>query len=86
MIQVSLLLLDGQEQLELWRKFLLAVESIGEVYYAYYAVGVDGNPQGLYIIASVCPAGEVRQVELYLVPTLVQTHGHGADKRFNAGG
>ena len=25
---ISLLLLDGQEELELWRQFLLAVESI----------------------------------------------------------
>ncbi len=47
---------------------------------------MDGDPQGLDIVAAVGSAGEVGQVELDLVPALVQPHGHGTDEGLDAGG
>ena len=38
------------------------------------------NSQGLDVICPVSPAREIRQVELDLVPAIVQPHGHGADE------
>lgn len=35
---------------------------------------------------TICSPGEVRQIELDLVPTLVQAHRHGADERLYSGG
>lgn len=43
------------------------------------------HPQGFHIIGSVRSPGEVGQVELDLVPSFVQPHGHGADERFDSG-
>jgi len=37
----------------------------------------------LDVIGPVGTAGEIGQVELDLVPTLVQSHGHGTNKRFH---
>lgn len=37
-------------------------------------------PERLNVVGSVRPPGEVRQVELDLVPALVESHGHGADE------
>jgi len=37
----------------------------------------------LDVTGSVGSAGEVRQVELDLVPTFVQSHRHRANKRFH---
>lgn len=44
------------------------------------AVGVDLDPQGLDVVGAVGAASEVGEVELDLVPALVQTHGHRADE------
>lgn len=38
------------------------------------------NSQSLNVIRPVSPAREVREVELDLVPAIVQPHGHGADE------
>ena len=81
----SLLLLDGEEELELGRKFFLRVETIGEVDPSNAAVGVDGHPQRLYVVAAVGSAREVRKIELDLIPPLIETHGHGADEGFHTG-
>ena len=43
-------------------------------------------PEGLNVVCSVGAAGEVGQVELNLVPALVETHGHSADEGLDAGG
>ena len=75
----------GRNELELWGKFLLAVESVGKVYSSNAAVGVDRHPQSLDVIAAVCSSGEVRQVELNLVPALVQPHWHCADEGLDPG-
>lgn len=38
------------------------------------------NSEGLNVICPVGPACEVREVELDLVPAVIQPHGHGADE------
>ena len=46
---------------------------------------MDLHAQGLDVVRAVRAPGEVRQVELDLVPPLVQTHGHRADERLHTG-
>ena len=88
---------DREEQLEFWGELILGVEAVGEVNSADAAVGVDLHskwsvtglkylPQGLNVVGSVGTSGEVGQVELNLIPTLVQSHGHGADEGLDTGG
>ena len=43
-------------------------------------------PEGLNIVGTVSTTGEIRQVELDLVPAFIQSHGHGADERLDTGG
>jgi hypothetical protein len=45
---------------------------------------VNLDAEGLNVVGAVGAAGEVREVELNLVPALVQPHGHGADKGLDA--
>ena len=45
-----------------------------------------GDPKSLNIVASICSSCEIRQVELNLVPALVQPHRHGTDERLDSGG
>ena len=66
------LLLDREVELELGRELLLAVQAVREVDPPDAAVGVDLDPQGLHVVRPVRPPREVRQVELDLVPALVQ--------------
>ena len=47
---------------------------------------MDGDAQGLDVVATICPAGEVAEIELNLVPPLVEPHRHGADKGLNSSG
>jgi hypothetical protein len=75
-----ILLGDGQEQLELWGKLLLGVQTVREVYSADATVGVDLHPQGLNVVGTVGSSSEIRQIELNLVPALVQSHGHSTDE------
>jgi len=74
------LLLDGQEELELRRKVVLGVEPVREVDPPDPAVGVDLDAEGFDVVGSVGAPGEVGEVELDLVPALVETHGHGTDE------
>lgn len=78
-------LLDRQEQLELCRQLILAVQTVREVNPSNATVCVNLNSQGLYIVGPVCTPRKVGQVELYLVPSLVQSHRHRADEGLNAG-
>ena len=43
-------------------------------------------PKSLNVVGTVGTSGEIRQVELNLIPTLIKTHGHGADERLDTGG
>lgn len=85
-VYISLLLLNGEEELELWREFLLAVKPIRKIDSADPAVGMDGDSEGFDVVGSVGPAREVGKVELDLVPALVQPHGHCTDKWLHPGG
>ena len=49
-------------------------------------MGQGGLPEGLDVVGSVGTAGEIGEVELDLVPALVEAHGHGADEGLHAGG
>ena len=42
--------------------------------------------QGLNVVGTVGTTGEVRQVELNLIPTFIKSHGHGANEWLNTGG
>ena len=44
------------------------------------------HSQGLHIVCSVSTPCEVSQVELYLVPAVIQSHRHRANKRLYPGG
>ena len=44
------------------------------------------HPECFDVVSAVGPACEVAEVELYLVPALVQSHGHGADEGLDPGG
>ena len=37
-------------------------------------------PQGLNVVSTVGSSREIRQVKLNLVPSLIKSHGHGADE------
>ena len=76
---------NWQEELELWWELVLGVESIGEIDSSDSAVSVDLNSKGLYVIGTVGSSGEIRQVELNLIPSLIKSHRHGANKWLDSG-
>ena len=76
---------NGEEELELRRQLVLSVETIGEVDSSDSAVGMNLDAQGLDIVGTVGTSREIREVELDLVPALVQTHGHGTDEGLHTG-
>lgn len=39
------------------------------------------NPDGFDVVGAICSAREVRQVELDLVPSVIQSHWHRTDER-----
>lgn len=84
-ITKSLLLLNGQKKFEFWGQFLLAVEPVRKVNPSNSTVGMDGDPECLDVVGPVGSPGEVGQVELDLVPALVQAHGHGTDEGLDPG-
>ena len=43
-------------------------------------------PKSLNVVGTVGSSGEIRQVELNLVPALIESHGHSADERLDTGG
>jgi len=47
---------------------------------------MDLHPQSFNIVGAVGSSCKVRKVKLNLIPTLVQTHGHGAYERFYTSG
>ena len=42
-------------------------------------------PKGLNVVGTVGTAGEIGQVELNLIPSFVESHGHGANEGLYAG-
>jgi len=77
---------DGQEELELGWQLVLRVQPVGEVDSTDTAVGVDLNSEGLNVVGTVGSTSEIGQVELDLVPALVESHGHGADEGLDTRG
>mmetsp|Transcript_1196 Transcript_1196/g.3488 ORF Transcript_1196/g.3488 Transcript_1196/m.3488 type:complete len:203 (+) Transcript_1196:229-837(+) len=77
---------NRQEELELRRQLLFAVETVREVDAADAAVRMQLHPQGLDVVRAVSAARKVGQVELYLVPALIQAHRHRADEGLHARG
>ena len=82
----SLLLLDRQEQLEFWGEFFLGIEPIGEVDPSDSAVGVDCDSKGFNVVTAIGSPGEIGQVELNLIPSLIQPHGHSTDEGLHSRG
>ena len=64
---------------------LIVNRKLSEVYSSYSAVRVNLNAQGLYVVRSVCPAGEVSQVEMNLIPPFIKFHRNCAYKRLHSG-
>jgi hypothetical protein len=77
---------NRQEELELWWELVLGVESIGEIDSSDSAVSVDLDSKGLYVVGTVSSSGEIRQVELNLIPSLIKSHRHCANERLDSGG
>ena len=71
---------NWQEKFEFWRQFVLGVKSVWEIDSSNSAVGVDLDSESLYIIRTISSPGEIRQVELNLIPTFIQSHGHCTDE------
>jgi hypothetical protein len=79
------LFLTWDEKLELQRKILFGVQSIAKVYSSDSAVGMDGQSQGLDVVASVGSSCKIGKIELDLVPSFIEFHGHGADEGLDFG-
>ena len=47
---------------------------------------MDCDPQSLNIVASIGPSCEIWQIELDLIPPLIQPHWHGADEGLHSCG
>ena len=75
---------NWQEKFELWRKLVFGIESVGEINSSNSAVGVDLNSKSLYVICTISSSGEIRQVELNLIPSFIQSHGHCTDEWLNS--
>ena len=69
---------DWQEQFEFGWQLILGVEPVGEVDSSNSTIRMNLHPERLYVVGTVGSASEIRQVELNLVPALVQSHGHCA--------
>lgn len=71
---------NWQEELELWWKLVFGIKSVWEVNSSNSAVSVDLYSQSLNIVGTVGSPGEIRQVELNLVPSLIESHWHCANE------
>ena len=77
---------NWQEKLEFRWQLVLSVKSVREVNSSDSAVGVDLHPQSLDVVGSVGSPGEVREIELDLIPAFIKSHGHRADEGLHSGG
>ena len=78
------MLLNGEEEFELGREFVFRVEPVAEVYSSDPAIGVNLHSERLDVVGPVGTSREVAQIKLDLVPPLVQSHRHRADKRLHS--
>lgn len=68
----------------------ITFEERSQLLISYFSQSSDSrhaylHSQGLHVISAIGPPGEVGQVKLNLVPTLIQSHGHCANERLHAG-
>ena len=76
---------DWQEQFEFWGELVFCVESVGEINSSNSAVGVNLHSKSFNIVGTVSSSSEIGQVELNLVPALIESHGHCANERLYSG-
>lgn len=46
---------------------------------------MDLHSQSLNVVRAVCSSGEIREVELDLIPAFIQSHGHSTDEWLHSG-
>ena len=49
-------------------------------------MGRDNLPESLNVVGTICSSGEIRQVELNLIPSFIESHRHGTDEWLYTGG
>jgi len=69
------------EHLEIRWKLIVSVQTLAEVDSSKATVGMNLNPCGFHIAGSISPSGEVTQVDLDLIPTIIQAQWHSAVER-----
>ena len=79
-------MLNRQKQLKLRRQLVFAIEAVRKVDAPHSAIRVNLHSQCLYVVRAVSAAGKVREVELDLIPSFVQSHGHCANERLDTSG
>ena len=75
---------ERTKELVLRRELLLTVETVAEVDAADATVGMNLHAEGFDVVGAIGAAREVREVELDLVPALVEAHGHGTNEGLDA--
>jgi len=78
------LILHWKIQFEFGRELVFGVKTIGEVDAANPTVGVDLNSERFDVVGSVGSSCEIGEIELDLIPSVVQSHRHRADERLHA--
>ena len=77
---------NWQEKFELWWELVFGIESVWEINSSNSAVSMNLNSESLYVVGTVSSSGEIRKIELNLIPSLIQSHWHCADEWLNSGG
>jgi len=75
-----LVLLNRQKQLEFRGQLILRIQAIREIDPSDSAICVNLHSQCLHIICSVCSPRKIRQIELDLIPSIIQSHRHRTNK------
>jgi len=78
--------LNRQVEFEFGGKLIFRIQSVRKINTTNSAVGVNLNPESFYVVSSVSPACKIGQVELNLVPALIEPHGHRADEGLHSSG
>jgi hypothetical protein len=82
---ISLVFLrNGTEELIVRRKFFFGIETIAEIDSSDTTVSVNLNAESFDIIGTIGTTSEIGKIELNLIPTFIETHGHCADEGLDA--
>jgi len=74
----------GQKQFEFRWEFFFRIKSVREVNSSKSAIGMNGYSERFYVICTVYTSCKIRQIELNLIPSFIQSHGHCTDERLDA--